>query len=409
MKLVVFGLSLSSSWGNGHATTYRALLRAFSARGHEIAFYEWNAPWYAGPHRDLLDPGFCRLVLYPTWNQVQDRGLGEAREADAVLVGSYVREGPRLIDALAAAGARLHFYDIDTPVTVAQLRRGKAMSLRRDQVPLFERYFSFTGGPFLSEVLERELGARSAHALYCAVDPDRHAPTTPDPRLKSDLAYMGTYAHDRQAALERLLVRPARRLARSKFLVAGPQYPAGLRWPPNVRRLAHVAPRRHSAFYSSSAWQLNLTRTEMVRAGWSPSVRLFEAAACGAAILSDSWRGIGDFLAPGREILLPESGEEVVEILSGTHPDDRRALGAAARARVLAEHTADRRAEQLEALLAPGRKTIRSAPLRPLSADGARRRTGVVPAASGQVGGRGGGFAATGAALSGGDPTERSR
>lgn len=351
MKLVVFGLSISSSWGNGHATTYRALLRAFAARGHDIVFYEWDAPWYRD-NRDQPRPGFCRLVLYRDWDAVADRAVAEARDADAVLVGSYVKDGPRVVDALAEAGIDpLFFYDIDTPVTVSALRGGGAEYLRPDQVALFTRYFSFTGGPFLQEVLEAELGAREAVPLYCSVDPERYRPVAADPELVCELGYMGTYAPDRQPVLERFLLDVARRLPERGFVVAGPQYPEDVAWPGNVRHLHHLPPDRHPAFYSSAAWQLNATRADMVAAGWSPSVRLFEAAACGAAMISDRWPGIERFFAPGREILLPESTEEVVAILRGIHPDDRRAIGGAARARVLAEHTAEHRAEELESLL----------------------------------------------------------
>jgi spore maturation protein CgeB len=352
MKLVVFGLSISSSWGNGHATTYRALLRAFAARGHEVVFYEWDAPWYSGEHRDLPDPGYCRLVLYPNWDAVAADAIAEAREADAVIVGSYVNEGPRVIDALAGAGVDpLFFYDIDTPVTVAALRAGGAEYLRADQVPLFTRYLSFTGGPFLHEVLEGELGAREARPLYCSVDEARYRPARSDAELACDLAYMGTYAADRQPVLDRFLVDVARRLPERRFVVAGPQYPEELRWPANVRHIHHLGPARHPAFYSSAAWQLNATRADMVAAGWSPSVRLFEAAACGAAMISDRWPGIEAFFTPGREILLPESTDEVASIVAHTHDDDRRAIGLAARERILAAHTAEHRAAELEALV----------------------------------------------------------
>lgn len=351
MKLVVFGLSISSSWGNGHATTYRALLRAFAARGHEIVFYEWNAPWYAG-NRDLAHPKYVTLKLYEEWAAVSAEAIAEAKEADATLVGSYVKDGPRVIDDLAEAGVDpLFFYDIDTPVTVAALRSGGAEYLRRDQVPLFTRYLSFTGGPFLHEVLEGELGAREARPLYCSVDVDRYHPTEIDPYLVSDLAYMGTYAPDRQPVLERFLVEPARRMPERKFYVAGPQYPDDLRWPANVLLNPHLPPSLHPQFYSSARWQLNATRADMVQAGWSPSVRLFEAAACGAAMISDRWPGIDHFFAPGQEILLPESTEEVIDILHTTHDDDRRMIGLAARERILAEHTAAHRGEELEALV----------------------------------------------------------
>jgi spore maturation protein CgeB len=351
MKLVVFGLTISSSWGNGHATTYRALLRAFAARGHEVVFYEWDAPWYSG-NRDLAAPGYVTLRLYDEWSSVAAQAVAEAKDADATLVGSYVKDGPRVIDDLAEAGVDpLFFYDIDTPVTVAALRGGGAEYLRRDQVPLFTRYLSFTGGPFLHEVLEGELGAREARPLYCSVDVDRYHPTEVDPLLVSDLAYMGTYAPDRQPVLERFLMEPARRMPERKFYVAGPQYPDDVRWPGNVLLNPHLPPSLHATFYSSARWQLNATRADMVQAGWSPSVRLFEAAACGAAMISDRWPGIDHFFTPGSEILLPESTEEVIDILRGTSDDARRAIGLAARERILAEHTAEHRAEELEALV----------------------------------------------------------
>ena len=353
MKLVVFGLSVSSSWGNGHATTYRALLRAFAARGHEITFYEWDAPWYGGENRDLPDPDFCRLVLYGDWGEARREALRDALAADAVIVGSYVNEGPRVIDGLLDAGVeRLHFYDIDTPVTVAGLRKGDIEYLRADQVPAFTRYLSFTGGPFLRDVIEGELGARRASPLYCSVDPEEYRAGEPDPELTVDLGYMGTYAPDRQPVVERFLVEVARRLPDRSFIVAGPQYPEEIRWPRNVRHIPHLPPARHASFYSSARWQLNATRADMVAAGWSPSVRLFEAGAVGASIISDSWPGIDSIFEPGREILLPGSTDEVVRTISETDDEERVAIGRAMRERILSEHTADRRAAELEGYLA---------------------------------------------------------
>lgn len=352
MKLVVFGLSLSSSWGNGHATTYRSLLRAFAARGHEITFFEWDAPWYQGGHRDLSSPDFARLELYDAWASIRDDAVGEALDADAVIVGSFVKSGAHLIDDLAAAGVGpLYFYDIDTPLTVASLLAGGAEYLRRDQVPLFDRYLSFTGGPFLDEVLVGKLGARAASALYCSVDTDNYRRTATDPDLAADLSYIGTYAADRQPVVERFLIEVAKRLPTLRFIVAGPQYPEELIWPSNVRLIAHLPPHRHAAFYSSGRWQLNATRADMVAAGWSPSVRLFEAGAAGASILSDAWPGLDRIFAPGREILLPESTDEVVEILTRTDEEQRRALGDQMRKRILESHTGEARAAELEIYL----------------------------------------------------------
>ncbi|MEX2583475.1 MAG: glycosyltransferase [Gemmatimonadota bacterium] len=355
MKLVVFGLSLSSSWGNGHATTYRSLLRAFAKRGHQITFYEWDAPWYRGENRDLPSPDFADLVLYANWESIRDRATAEARGADATIVGSYVHQGPDVIDGLADAGVRpLVFYDIDTPVTVAALRRGGAEYLRADQVPLFDRYLSFSGGPLLHDVLEAELGARAASPLYCSVDIDNYTPVPADAEYAVDLAYMGTYAPDRQPVVERFLLEVAKRLPERRFIIAGPQYPEGMEVPPNVRLIPHVPPARHSAFYSSARWQLNATRADMVAAGWSPSVRLFEAGAVGAAILSDRWAGIGELFREGFEIVLPESTDEVVRLITETSNEERKAIGEAMRTRIVAEHTAGRRAQDLEQYLLAG-------------------------------------------------------
>jgi spore maturation protein CgeB len=274
-------------------------------------------------------------------------------------VGSYVKEGARVIDALVEAGVEpLFFYDIDTPVTIANLRKGPTDYLRADQVPLFRRYLSFTGGPFLTEVVEGEFGAREARPLYCSVDPARYRSAAPDPELEVELAYMGTYAPDRQPVVEHFLNEVARRLPHKRFLVAGPQYPEEIRWPENVRLIPHLPPARHPAFYSSARWQLNATRADMVAAGWSPSVRLFEAGAIGCAVLSDRWPGIEDLFEPGREILLPGSTEEVVETLARTGEEERHALAEALRSRVLREHSSQVRARELERYLDGSRELV---------------------------------------------------
>ena len=347
MRLVVFGLSISSSWGNGHATTYRGLLGALAARGWEITFFERDVEWYRS-NRDQPRPGCCELRLYDDWEPAT-RGQAEraVRAADAAMIGSYVSRGREIVDWLASCERPLFFYDIDTPITLTGLRQGEVEYLRADQVPRFEAYFSFTGGPALRE-LETVWGARRAEALYCGVDSSVYRPVAPDPRYKCLLGYMGTYAPDRQPKLEALLIEPARRLPGRRFVVAGPQYPA-MDLPSNVEHLPHVYPRDHAAFYSSCWATLNLTREAMVRYGWSPSVRLFEAAACGACIVSDSWPGLDELLEPGAEVLLVRDSQDVLRELAALTPERRASIGRAARARVLAEHTYDRRAEQVEA------------------------------------------------------------
>jgi spore maturation protein CgeB len=347
VKLVVLGLSLSSSWGNGHATTYRGLLRAFARRGHDVTFLERDAPWYAA-HRDLPAPDFCRLALYESLRDLA-RFREEVAEADAVIVGSYVPDGievGRWVQATARGVTA--FYDIDTPVTMAALADGRCEYVSPALIEDYDLYLSFTGGPVLDD-LERRYGSPAARALYCSVDAQAYRPLRIARRW--DLSYLGTYSADRQPTLERLLIEPARRAPELRFCVAGPQYPAGIDWPGNVERIDHVGPADHPAFYAASRFTLNVTRADMIAAGWSPSVRLFEAAACGTPIISDQWEGLDTLLAPGAEIVLAERTEEVLAALRETSETDRAAMGAAARQRILSAHTAEHRAAELEACL----------------------------------------------------------
>lgn len=343
MRVVFFGLSLSSSWGNGHATTYRALLRGLARRGHDILFLEREQPWYAD-NRDLTDPDFCRLRLYRSLAELEDFATAIAR-ADAVIIGSYV---PDCADLLRWVEVRrrgiLGFYDIDTPVTLSRLETGEWDYLAPWMIPYFDLYFSFTGGPTLRR-LEQQYGARQAHALYCSVDADAYSPTGAERRW--DLGYLGTYSPDRQGALETLLLEPARSLPNKRFVVAGPQYPAEIAWPANVERIEHLPPAEHGDFYSSLGWTLNVTRADMIRAGYSPSVRLFEATACGTPVISDIWPGIETIFAPGRELRLVQTSDEVTAALA-LPGAQRYAIGMAGRERTLREHTANRRAEELE-------------------------------------------------------------
>jgi spore maturation protein CgeB len=344
-RLVFFGLSLSSSWGNGHASTYRALLAALAARGHEVLFLERDQPWYA-EHRDLGAPDFCRLAFYHSLREVE-RWRGEIANADAVIVGSYVPEGVPLARWVQRSAALSAFYDIDTPVTLAKLAAGDHEYLSADLIPTFDLYLSFTGGPIL-ERLEKQYGAPAARALYCSVDAQLYRPIRAERRF--DLGYLGTYSTDRQPALERLLIRPARRAPHRRFVVAGPQYPDSIRWPANVEHVEHLPPAMHADFYCSMRWTLNITRANMVATGYSPSVRLFEAAACGTPIVSDRWPGLETIFSPGAEIVLADRTEDTLRVLD---MPERAAMtiGAAGRERVLSAHTAAHRAEQLESHL----------------------------------------------------------
>jgi spore maturation protein CgeB len=345
LDIVIFGLSITSSWGNGHATTYRALIKALAKRGHRITFLERDVPWYRA-HRDLKDAPFCRIELYGSLKDVPRRYASLVRDADAVVIGSFVPDGAALGDWITSTARGVTaFYDIDTPVTLKRLEGGDASYISAALIPRFNLYLSFTGGPTL-QLIEDVYGSPRARALYCSVDIEHHAPTAA-PRRWS-LGYIGTFSEDRQPLIGRLLIDPARRLPDDHFVIAGAQYPAGLLLPSNVQHIEHVSPDRHSEFYCSQRYTLNVTRPDMARAGFSPSVRLFEAAACGVPVISDNWIGLETFFEPGKEILIARTSEEARQILSDLPEGKRRTIASAARERVLLGHTAGHRALEFE-------------------------------------------------------------
>ncbi len=346
MRIVVLGLSITSSWGNGHATNYRALCAALRERGHDVLFLERDKPWYEA-NRDFDAPW---VALYDSVAHLEAWDT-DVRGADLVLVGSFVPDGVQVAEwALASATGSVAFWDIDTPVTAAALRRGDCEYLTPELVPRFDLYLSFTGGPLLDD-----LGAARARAFWCMFDPAVYAPVRTPRRW--DLGYLGTYSDDRQPTLEELLVRPATDLPGARFAVAGPMYPVGIAWPTNVERIENVRPGDHPGFYSAQRFTLNVTRADMIRAGWSPSVRLFEAAACAVPVISDWWEGLEAFFEPDREILIARDADDVERILIEVEDDERRAIGARACERVLREHTAAHRAADLELLSVEVAKT----------------------------------------------------
>lgn len=345
LSIVILGLSITSSWGNGHATTYRALIRGLAERGHQVLFLERDAPWYA-EQRDLPRPPFGKTRLYASLEELQDRFSHAIAAADLVMVGSYVPEGVAVGEwVVKKATGITAFYDIDTPVTLAKLAQNDWEYLHPDLIPRYDLYLSFTGGPLLNW-LESHYGAPLARPLYCSVDPRHYYPDSGE--YAYDLGYMGTYSDDRQPVLQRLLMEPARRWRDGRFIVAGPQYPESIPWPDNVRRIDHLSPGEHRAFYNSQRFTLNVTRADMVQAGYSPSVRLFEAAACATPIISDFWKGLDTIFKIDREILVAGSPEEVLHYLRAWPEKARRRLGERARARVLADHSSTHRAAELE-------------------------------------------------------------
>jgi spore maturation protein CgeB len=347
MKLVIFGLTISSSWGNGHATLWRGLCKALARRGHEVVFFERNVPYYA-LNRDLRALPYGELCLYPSWDDALPLVRWHLADADVAMVTSYCPDG------VAAAGVVLEsrvevraFYDLDTPVTLARLEAGEPVEYIGPRgLGEFDLVLSYTGGRALTE-LQARLGARQVAPLYGSVDPDLYRPSEPAPQYRADLSYLGTYAADRQPALERLLVESARQLPERRFLIGGAQYPEAFPWTGNIFFVRHLPPDEHPAFYSSSRLTLNITRAAMARMGYCPSGRLFEAAACGAPILSDAWEGLDVFFRPHSEILVAHDTGDAIGALELSDAELAR-IASLARQRTLEEHTADRRAAELE-------------------------------------------------------------
>lgn len=345
LRFVFLGLSITSSWGNGHATTYRGLVRELCAQGHDVLFLERDAPWYAA-NCDMPVPPFGRTVLYHTLDELRDCYTSAVQNADFVLVGSYVPDGVIVGEwVLETARGVTAFYDIDTPVTLAKLERGDNEYIAPALIPRYDLYLSFSGGPTLAR-LEQQYGSPSARPLYCSVDPALYYPDTNAAPIY-DLGYMGTYSDDRQPPLDSLLLEPARQWAEGCFAVAGPQYPDSIVWPANMERIEHLPPAEHRAFYGAQRATLNITRRDMIRAGYSPSVRLFEAAACGTPLISDWWPGLDTFFAPDHEILIARTHEDTLRYLRELDAETLAAIGAQARQRVLAHHTAAHRAREL--------------------------------------------------------------
>ncbi len=345
LNITILGLSITSSWGNGHATTYRGLVRELCRRGHEVTFLERDVPWYAA-NRDLPEPPFGQTALYENVIDLQDRFTSTVREADLVIVGSYVPEGVAVGEwVIHTAQGITAFYDIDTPVTLAKLEQGDTEYLTPELIAQYQLYLSFTGGPILRKI-KQQYGSPRVRPLYCSVDSTLYYPT--ESEAEWDLGYMGTYSSDRQPVLNCLLLEPARQWATGRMVVAGPQYPEDVPWPANVERIEHLPPAEHCRFYNAQRFTLNITRADMVKAGYSPSVRLFEAAACGTPIISDYWTGLGTFFELGSELLVARTPEGVLQHLQELSESERLAIGDRARRRVLTSHTAAHRAAELE-------------------------------------------------------------
>jgi spore maturation protein CgeB len=349
MKLTVFGLSISSSWGNGHATLLRGLFRALVRRGHRITFFEHDTPYYAA-HRDLTEIPGVHLSLYADWEATSRDAEREVRDSDVAMVTSYCPNGIAASELVLRSGAFRVFYDLDTPVTLDRLQRGEPISyIGARGLADFDLVLSYTGGPVLTHLQER-LGAKRVVPLYGSVDPEVHRPVAALAAYQGDLCYLGTYAEDRQQALESLFIEPARRRRHQKFVIGGAIYPQLFPWAENIYFVRHLPPEEHAAFYCSSRLTLNVTRRAMAEMGYCPSGRLFEAAACGVPMVSDHWNGLSDFFEPGREILVAHGPADVLAAMDLSDAELGK-ISQAAKERVLAQHTADHRAIELELAL----------------------------------------------------------
>jgi spore maturation protein CgeB len=369
MKLVIFGLTVTSSWGNGHATLWRGLCKALGRRGHRVVFFERDVPYYAS-HRDLADLEGGTLVLYRDLGEILPQVRRELADADVAMTTSYCPDAILAAEEIGASRARVKaFYDLDTPVTLAALDAGEHVPyLPARGLADFDLVLSYTGGGALSRLIS-DLGARRVVPLHGHVDPETHHPAAPVDRYLCDLSYLGTYADDRQATLDALFLTPARRLPRQRFLIGGAKYPEGFPWLPQLFFVEHVPPPEHPAFFGSSRLTLNVTRRVMAAFGHCPSGRLFEAAACGCPIVSDAWDGLDAFYHPGEEILVARYPEEVVDALELTDTELRRIAGAA-RERTLTRHTSDHRAGELEAAVEGVLSAPSCTPVRPVSLEG---------------------------------------
>ena len=351
MRVAFYGSSLLSSYWNGAATYYRGLLGALAARGYQITFYEPDA-FDRQKHRDIEPPSWVRSVVYPATADGLRSVLDEATAADVVIkasgVGVFDRELLEGVVARARPGAIRAFVDVDAPATLAELGADPGHPLHR-ALPFLDLVLTYGGGPPVVDAYTR-FGARRCVPIYNALDPETHHPASPDGRFRADLSFLANRLPDREARVEAFFLRAAAFLPGHAFLLGGNGWhdkPVT----PNVRAIGHVGTADHNAFNCSAPAVLNVARDSMASVGFSPATRVFEAAGAGACLITDAWEGIELFLKPGTEVLVARDGQDVADHLRSLTPERARAIGGAARARVLAGHTYDKRAALADALL----------------------------------------------------------
>jgi spore maturation protein CgeB len=353
LEIAFFGSSLVSAYWNGAATYYRGLLRALYVRGHRVTFYEPDA-FDRQAHRDIDDPPWARVVVYSGKDpEAPRRALAEARRADVIVKASGVGVFDELLEAAAPSAkrpeAKVIYWDVDAPATLARLRRDPSDPLRA-ALPRYDLVFTYGGGAPVVRGYEA-MGAHRCFPIYNAVDPETHFPVAPDPSWSADLALLANRLPDREDRIAEFFFKAAAALPDRRFLLGGSGY-GDKGMPPNVRYVGHVETALHNVFNSSCLSILNVARDSMAASGFCPATRVFEAAGAGACIITDAWEGIDLFLEPGREVLVAKDGAEVARILRDLTPARARAIGALARRRVLLSHTYAERALEVETLIA---------------------------------------------------------
>ena len=351
MHIAFYGSSLLSSYWNGAATYYRGLLGALAPHGHTITFYEPDA-FDRQQHRDIDPPAWARSVVYPATAQGLASVLAEASQADVVIkasgVGVFDDELLRGTLAHARPGALKIFMDVDAAATLETVRATPDDPMH-EALRHLDLVLTYGGGPPVIDAYTA-LGARRCVPIYNALDPATHHPAPPDPRFTADLSFLANRLPDREARVEAFFLSAAAACPDKRFLLGGNGW-HDKPMPANVRAIGHVGTADHNAFNGSSLAVLNVARDSMANIGFSPATRVFEAAGAGACLITDAWEGIELFLTPGEEVLVAHDGAEVAAHLRALTPNRARAIGAAARRRVLADHTYAQRATILDQLL----------------------------------------------------------
>jgi spore maturation protein CgeB len=352
MKIAFYGSSLLSSYWNGAATYYRGLLRDLASRGYDITFYEPDA-FDRQSHRDIEPPDWARVEVYPATEAAARAVIAKAREADVVVKASGVGVFDDLllegVTAAAAPHAAKIFWDVDAAATLDELRGAGADHPLRRVLPRLDMVLTYGGGAPVVKAYEG-FGARACTPIYNALDPTTHFPVPAEPRFEADLSFLGNRLPDREARVESFFLAPAARLPERRFLIGGNGWETKA-MPANVRHLGHVYTREHNAFNTSPLAVLNIARDSMAAIGFSPATRVFEAAGAGACLITDAWEGIELFLQPDEEVLVARDGDDVAEHVAALTPGRARAIGEAARNRILAEHTYARRGAEVDRIL----------------------------------------------------------